>query len=245
MKITKTNLDKFIKLAQEKAPEEAVAFIVMKGRKQVFIPSRNIADDPTEYFAIDSDDFAAAEEEGDIVIILHSHTGENATAMMSDFDMSSLIMEEKTFGIYSVTSGEYLEHEPMNQSLVGRFFCLGATDCYGLVMAWHKQQGIDLMDFRVPYEWWERGEEQFTLENFAKAGFEPSDLVPGAMVVMTVAAKVPNHCGVMLDGDTMLHHLPKSLSNRVGFHGSYFQDKMVFVVRHKDLPPPGELKPWH
>lgn len=245
MKITKTNLDQFIKLAKEKAPQEAVGFIVMKGRKQVLIPGRNIADNPTEFFAIDPDDYVAAEQEGDIVVILHSHTGEHATAMMSDFDMSSLIMEEITFGIYSVTSGEYLEHEPVNQSLVGRFFCLGATDCYGLVMAWHKQQGIDLLDFRVPYAWWERGEQLFTKENFERAGFVESDLVPGAMVVMEVAASVPNHCGIMIDEDQLLHHLPKSLSNRVGFHGSYFHDKMVYVVRHKDLPPPGELKPWH
>ncbi|QHJ82045.1 MAG: hypothetical protein [Caudoviricetes sp.] len=245
MKITQTNLKAFTAHAISKAPQEAVGFLVMQGRKQVFITGRNIADNPIESFAIHPEDYAAAEDAGDIVAILHSHTGPYATAMMSDFDKSSLIMEEVTFGIYSVTSGEYLEHEPVNAGLVGRFFCLGATDCYGLVMAWHKQQGIDLLDFRVPYEWWEKGEAMFTPENFAKAGFVESDLVPGAMVVMQVAAGVPNHCGVMLNETDLIHHLPKSLSNRVNFRGSYFQDRMVYVMRHKDLPQPEDLKPWH
>lgn len=244
MKITKTNLKSFTELATAKAPHEAVGFLVMAGRKQIFVPGRNIADNPIESFAIHPEDYATAEDTGDIVAILHSHTGPYATPMMSDFDKSSLIMEGVTFGIYSVTSGEYMEHEPIDAGLVGRFFCLGATDCYGLVMAWHKQQGIDLPDFRVPYEWWEKGEDMFTPENFAKAGFVESELIPGAMVVMQVAANVPNHCGVMVDDTYLLHHLPRSLSNRVNFRGSYFQDRMVFVMRHKDLPLPEELKPW-
>lgn len=245
MKITQTNLKAFTAHAKAKAPNEAVGFLVMKGRKQVFIPGRNIADDPVNSFAINPEDYCHAEEEGDIVAILHSHTGEHATAQMSDFDKSSMIMEETTFGIYSVTSGEYLEHEPSDTGLIGRFFCLGATDCYGLVMAYHKQQGVDLPDFRVPYEWWEKGEDMFTPENFAKAGFVESDLVPGAMVVMQVAANVPNHCGVMLNDTELLHHLPKSLSNRVNFRRSFFHDRMVYVMRHKDLPKPEDLKPWH
>lgn len=245
MKITKGNLEKFIEHAKAEAPREAVGYIVMKGRKQVYLSGRNLAADPVNYFATDPEDFAAAEDVGDVVVFLHSHAGKYATALMSDADRQSCNAAGITYGIYSVTSGDYQEHEPIEEPLVGRFFCLGITDCYGLVMAWHKQQGVDLDDYRQPYEWWTKGEDYFTPENFAKSGFVESDLVPGAMVVMRVASNTPNHCGVMVNYEDLLHHLPKSLSSRVFYRGSYFERNEVFVVRHKDLPPPEDLKPWH
>lgn len=231
---------------KSEAPHECCGLVVMVGRKQVYIPCRNVFTDPSgvrstlDSFAISSDDWIAAEEMGDIVRVIHSHPDQlEPTASLADINGCN--SSGVVWGIIC-ENGEYLEITPQDEPLVGRRFVLGVTDCYGLVMTWHRLQGVELRDFRVPYEWWTRGENLY-MDNWYDAGFrECEENTPGAMVIMQIASDVPNHAGIYLPGDQLLHHTFGNLSCAMPFRGGYFRDNVVKWVRHKDLPT--EITQW-
>lgn len=252
MSIGKKILESFKSHAQALAPDEACALVIQVGRKQKLIICENTFVDPegklktSDAFEISPEDWAEAEEQGDIIRVLHSHPGEGCTAQPSDMDKQQCNQSGVIWGIYAVESGEYSEIEPGGAPLIGRPFLLGSWDCYGLVMDWHKTQGVSLQDFRVPYPWWERGENLY-MDNWKGAGFvevPPGTL--GAMVIMQVEASVPNHAGIYVGENVhgipeLLHHLYGQLSQVIPFKSGYFRERAVIWLKHKDLT---EVKSW-
>ncbi|OKO99495.1 peptidase P60 [Xenorhabdus eapokensis] len=119
---------------------------------------------------------------------------------------------------------------------MGRPFVLGIYDCYGLIMSYYRQQyGIELPDYRVNYPWWEQGESLY-MANFKKAGFVDvtGDPQMGDVVLMQVQADVPNHAGILLEGNLLLHHLYGQLSQKVPY-GGYWKDRTVKILRYEKL----------
>lgn len=231
--------------AKAEHPNECCGLVVVTDGEQYYLPMVNVHEQPEEHFRFDKDQYLAAMQEHDVIAIIHSHTGDGASTVPSLADRSSCNHTGIPHGIASWPEGDFNIIEPVEDlPLKGRHFVLGSDDCYGLVIAWHKQQGVDLMDFRVPYEWWERGERLFSPENFEKAGFYPCEPCAGAMIVAQVMADVPNHCGVLVGDGTILHHLYGRLSGTEQYNGSWIQERTVYCVRHKDLPAPEELKAW-
>ena len=56
-------------------PNEACGFIVQtSGRKYRFVEARNVSEDPANEFVMHHEDVIAAEDEGEVVAIWHSHT---------------------------------------------------------------------------------------------------------------------------------------------------------------------------
>lgn len=244
--LTKKVMGEIIAHMKAEAPNECCGLVVQVGRKQFYRPCTNVFTDPSgnrstmDSFAISDVEWMQAEEAGEIIRVIHSHPDQlEPTASLAD--VNGCNGSGVVWGIIA-GNGEYTEIDPQEQPLRGRRFVLGVTDCYGLVMAWHALQGIKLRDFRVPYEWWTRGENLY-MDNWYSAGFrecEPN--TPGAMVIMQIAADVPNHAGIFLPNNQLLHHTFGNLSDVIPFGGGYFRENVVKWVRHKDLPE--EISEW-
>lgn len=224
-------------------PKEACALVVMNGRKQQVIPCNNDHEKPEDYFSISGQAWADAEDIGQVVMLLHSHTGDGSRPIASDMDVQQCGESGITWGILALPSGEYAEIEPESPPLVGRPFILGSWDCFGLIIDWHRQQGVELKDRRLTYPWWQEiYPENLYADFWEEDGFVECEPCPGAMVVMQVSSTKWNHAGIITEDGKLLHHLYGQQSCIIPYERGYFKDRTVLACRHKDLPL--ELKPW-
>lgn len=244
--VSKKTLAAIFAHAEAEAPKECCGVIVRKGaRGMEYLPMDNVHADPENHFQPDRSQYLNIQAEYDVTHIVHSHPGDGARAIFSPADIASCDETGIPYLLVSWPEGDVAIRQPeINKPLVGRQFVVGTQDCYSLVMEWHRRQGIELMDFRTPYPWWERGEDRFTPANLAAAGFVECDYSPGAMIVMQVQCDVPNHCGVLMPSGELLHHLFGRPSGRDIYHGSWLQRGERYCVRHKDLPPAEEITQW-
>jgi len=180
-----------------------------------YIACRNEAENPEKDFRIPTAEYSKYARR--VKAIIHSHT--NGKAFPSKADMQSQIATKKPWGIV-VTDGAvvndffYFGDGSPVPPLIGRQFRHGVTDCYALVRDWYKQeQGIVLPAYARADQWWEAGESML-VDFFSDCGFEVVQRVsePGDCVIGRVLGKVPNHCGVYIGNDLVLHHLSNRLS---------------------------------
>ena len=227
-------IDDIFAHAKHEYPRESCGLVVMRGRKQRYIRCTNTADSADDCFVIPAAEYAAAEDLGEIIRIVHSHCGDGATTQPSAADIAGCNESGIRWLIVSLPEGDLREIEPDNPPLVGRPFVLGSYDCWGLIMAWHREHGVELRDWRVNYPWWERGENRY-MDNWHSEGFrEVSTPAPGDMVMMQVSADVVNHAGILLPGNELLHHVYGELSASVPYSG-YWRERTIKIVRHRDL----------
>ncbi len=57
----------------EEYPKEACGVIIQKGNKQTYMPCHNDADDPLNTFVMRECDYRSAEQEGEVIMFIHSH----------------------------------------------------------------------------------------------------------------------------------------------------------------------------
>lgn len=229
--------------ALEESPRECCGFVVQDGSGLAYHRVPNTHPDPEEHFRIDGGAWAAAEDCGEIVRVIHSHPGDGARPIPSPLDQQQCNLSGVKWGIYAPDCDEYAEIEPAADPLIGRDFILGHNDCWGLVMDWHAKQGVLLNDWRVPFPWWEKQyPENLYYDNWQREGFIESDPAPGCMVIMQVQSDKWNHAGIITEEGQLLHHLYGRKSEVTPFARGYFRDRTVICLRHKDLPE--ELKSW-
>ena len=219
--------------ALREMPRESCGLLIIRKGRQQYVPCRNMAVG-TDQFVIHPEDYAGAEDQGQIVGVVHSHP--NLPATPSQADCVSCEATGLPWAIVSVPSGEWCELKPSGYvaPLVGRQWSHGVLDCYSLVRDYFRQvRGVELPDFTRHDEWWKRGENLY-LENFAAAGFRAIDAasaVEGDCFLMQVASSVPNHAGVYLGEGLILHHVQGRLSSR-DVYGGYWQKITTQVLRH-------------
>lgn len=223
--------------AKEVYPEECCGVVTQKGRVQKYHALKNIHDKPEEAFEPDHAQYVEAIESGQLIAVVHSHTGDGATTLPSAHDSCMCNEFEIPYVIVSLPEGDLRVVYPETIPLTGRPWSLGSYDCWGLIMAWHKEQGIILNDFRKQYEWWkdERGENLYE-DNYLSEGFVPTgkDPEPGDMIIMQLQSNVWNHAGIYLGDNQILHHAFGQLS-KSDIYSGWYQEKTVMVCRHKDL----------
>lgn len=231
--------------AERDYPNEACGVVILVAGKQEYRPIRNRAANPENDFVMDMQEYTDAEDDGEIVRIIHSHPGDGCKPVMSDADRITCNEIGITFGIVCWPSGEYAEHPPEEMPLTGRPFILGKTDCWGLIMAWHETQGVILNDFRVPFPWWtDEYKEDLYRDNWEKEGFiQVADRLPGCMIIFQVRSNKWNHAGIITENGQLLHHMSGQLSEVTPYESGYMRDREVIILRHRDLPM--EIKPWH
>lgn len=219
--------------AQQAFPREACGLVVVRKGRARFWPCRNDAT-RADAFELNAEDYAAAEDDGQVVGVFHSHCHIPATPSEAD-----LVMCERgrlPWHIVSLPNEVWFEFKPSGYRppLVGRPFSHGVLDCYSLVRDWYlEERGIALPDFRRRDDWWLLGDNLY-LDNYRAAGFAETSLdgvQRGDVLLMQVASNVPNHAAVYLGDDMILHHVHGRLSSRDVFAG-YWRKHTVKALRH-------------
>ncbi len=186
--------------AAECYPHESCGLVLQIGRRQEYHPCTNVASDPSEEFRISPEEYAEAEDRGEIIGVVHSHP--DATSRPSVHDVAMCNSGMVPWHIISWPEGDVRTIVPEEAPLIGRPFAHGTDhDCYGLIRAWYKQErGIELPRFEHDRYWWELGEDLY-LQHYCDAGFaqvEDGTLEVGDVILMQVQAKTVNHGAVYL-----------------------------------------------
>lgn len=233
MKLNKKVVQDAEKHAKECFPQEACGLIIVRKGRRVYIPCKNTASENMDQFAISPEEYAKAEDQGEVVALFHSHP--NASANPSEADLVACEASGLVWYILGLPSGVWRQIKPSGYiaPLVGREFYHGSLDCYTLIRDWYQQErGIALLDFEREDGWWERGENLY-LEGFPKAGFEvvSGPMKEGDVLLMQIYANVPNHAAVYIGNDQILHHLYGRLSSRE-IYGGYYKKHTTHVLRY-------------
>ena len=221
--------------AKAEYPREACGLlVVVKGRER-YIPCRNEAASPDQMFVLSTEDYAAAEDKGEIVAIVHSHPTTLPQPSAADqiacnnTGLPWVIVNPKT------EAWGYCEPTAFELPYVGREFVFGVVDCYSLVRDWYNREwGLNLADFDRRDLFWERGENLY-VEGYKSQGFRQvpfEEMQYGDGILMQLGADLPNHGAIYLGDQQILHHVQGRLSSRDVF-GGYYVKSTAMVLRHE------------
>ncbi|MEO8642653.1 MAG: C40 family peptidase [Pseudomonas sp.] len=213
-------------------PRESVGLVVAVRGKPTYVPCRNQSEEP-DHFILHPEDYAAAEDMGDIVVVVHSHP--DAGPEPSLHDIASHAASRMAWWIVGLKDGTAAWHEMPAAGelpLEGRVFVHGVIDCYTLVRDYYRQVlGITLPDFHRKDDWWHNGGNLY-VDNFAKTGFVPVDTPEqGDLIVMAIGSPTPCHGAIWLDGDVLLHHLYGRLSCKE-VYGRAYRECTTHIMRY-------------
>lgn len=241
-----TTLQAIREHAEREYPRECCGLVIVERGRERYVPCRNVASTPSEHAVLPAEDYAAAEDRGEVLAHVHSHP--DATATPSDADRTSCESSGLPWHILSWPAGDLRTIEPSGWQapLVGRQFSHGVLDCWTLIRDWYvRELGLTLPDFERPDKWWDDGgSDLYTVHLSACGGVvvweRGHDTPPGSVlhrgdvVLMEIRSGngVPNHGAVYLGDGLILHHLYGKLSTR-DVYGGYWQECTRRVVRHQ------------
>lgn len=225
-------LNKMREHAAASHPSEACGLIVQAGHSQRYVPCRNIHPEPTEHFELAPQDYAAAEDAGQVLAVVHTHP--DATSRPSKLDSAQCDAMGLPWYILSWPENDLRRVEPdvWPRPLIGRHYIYGMQDCYSIIQDWYQQErGIRLRRPETTDGWWKRG-ENVILEHYEACGFQRcDDLHVGALIAMQYQAPVVNHCGLYIGDGQMIHHTPGRLSAPC-VYGGYWQERTRAILRY-------------
>lgn len=221
-------------------PRESCGLIVLRKGKMHYVPCRNEATTPSEHFLIGAEQWSSVEDQGDVLVVVHSHPDTDAAP--SQADLVNCEASGIPWVIYAVQRDgdqpKVIEERTVHPAgyeapLIGREFSYGTLDCYTLVRDWYlRERGIRLPNFESEDGWWNRG-ETLVMDYYQRAGFVQvyGDPQPGDVVVMQIRAPTPNHTAVYLGEGVILHHMYNRLSTREML-GGYWLQNTIMILRY-------------
>jgi proteasome lid subunit RPN8/RPN11 len=228
-------VQEFLAQAEAAFPLEACGLVVKVGKKTRVLPCRNTHSDPGRAFMIDPNDYAAAEEIGEVLAVYHSHPNNTAEPSMADLASCAALGLPWHIVSWPQAGYRYIEPSGYEAPLEGRQFVYGVHDCMSLVVDYHKTLGIHIPPFdHGEYGWWTKGRSLY-MENLDASGFRiVSDLRPNDVILMAFDWGVPHHAAVYLGDDILLQHFDGKLSGK-SFYGEFYRKATRHFVRHKSL----------
>ncbi len=236
MKLSDKILDQIREHAAEQDTIECCGVVVVARGKAKYIRCNNISRNGRDTFIIDPRDYAAAEDQGEIRYIVHSHPYANPEP--SEADRVGCAASGIPWLIMNHPVGHYRVLEPVayEPPLIGRNFIHGVLDCYTLVADYYTRElSIDMPHFERNDDWWNSGQNLY-IDNFESAGFIAVYDAPRKhdAFLMQIRSPVPNHAAVYLGDEMILHHMYGRLSSR-DIYGGYWQKATVVHLRHRSL----------
>ncbi|MCG8292370.1 MULTISPECIES: C40 family peptidase [Pseudomonas] len=232
-------------------PREACGLVIDRAGGLDYQRCRNTASEPGEEFRIDPRDYAAAEDLGEIVAVVHSHP--DASSRPSSRDLAMCEATGLPWHILSWPEGDLRTVLPQGDTpLLGRPFVHGLWDCWQVCADWYRREwGLTFPAYAREDGWWEDPQGPSLYEQaYADAGFVRVQAPRhGDLVVMAIGRTAhPNHAGIFLGheprlpgeswspcgaGPFLLHHLYGRPSEVIVFGGPWL-DRTRLVLRHRD-----------
>ena len=240
MNPTHYQIEKMVKLAQQRAPNEACGIVATNG---TVCELRNWAAEPWNGFRIDPSELPARYS-----AVWHSHP--DGSVQPSESDQYSCRLVGKPYWIVS-PSGLWVSLQPeecQTLDLKGREFHHGVVDCYSLVQDYFGQHfKIALPNFYRPDLWWEDpdAEPLYGEHNLNKAGFrrytyrqDPGQIQRHDVLIMRIGRRVhhDNHAAVYEGNNAMVHHLPDALSRAEPLTQPWLR-RITCIARHWTQDP--------
>ena len=205
------------KHALECLPKESCGLLTIVKGKEVYFPCKNLANNQISYFIIDPDDWANAEDSGELIGLIHSHP--KGSIFPSDADKTACEYLGLPWHIYSPEIDDWYSFKPSGYKkslLIGREWIWGAQDCYSLVVDYFKSINLKVKDWPRPKD----PREMFSnnlLENvLPKSGFQETtdDIQKDDVLLMKMLNKGAAHVGVYVGEQMVLHHEVGRLSSK-------------------------------
>lgn len=227
--------NEMLKQAELAYPNEACGVVIQVGKKQKLIPCRNISKEPTVTFTIDPDDYAAAEELGEIVAIYHSHPNNSAAPSSADLTMCETLGLPWHIVSWPQAGYRYIEPSGYKAPLEGRAFVYGVHDCSTLMRDYYAEKfGVAMSIPASEHGWWLTGQNLY-MDNLENVGLViVSDLQPDDLILMSFDSQVPHHAAIYLGDDIILHHLEGYPSMKT-FYGEFYRKATACIARLKSL----------
>lgn len=244
-------LEAFRQHAAADYPREACGLVVERAGLQQYQRCRNTAAEPDEEFRIDPRDYAAAEDLGEVVAVVHSHP--DASSRPSSRDLAMCEATGVPWHILSWPEGDLRTLLPQGGTpLLGRPFVHGLWDCWQVCADWYRREwGLTFPAYEREDGWWEQAEGPSLYEQaYDAAGFVRVQAPQrGDLIVMAIGRTAhPNHAGIYLGNDPrlpdepwspcgagpfLLHHLYGRPSEVIVFGGPWLE-RTRLVLRHRD-----------